>query len=249
VVARIPGRLHPVAGLLHHQHHNQISKLTSTTENQLCEASGGTDPLCAFIVRPLPFSDRSGANFPYNITTVPYNQASVSQTGFDLDMSYALELARLFPETSAMMNFRFIGIYVPSLVSYTGVGGRVLQGAGAGNMPKIKFNLNANYIDGPVNLGARLRFIGPVYYTHDPKIHYAYNGGLQSSSQAYLDLNLSYDVTMDGHDMSFYGGIANVLNSFVFVPNSSEPFEFYPTNQVLYDVVGRYFDVGVRFRL
>jgi outer membrane receptor protein involved in Fe transport len=228
---------------------NQISRVTGATENQVCEASGGTDPLCAFIVRPTSFADRSAASFPFNITTVPYNQASVSQAGFDLDMSYVLDMGRLFDGSAAIAEFRFIGVYIPSLLNYTGLGGRVLQGAGAGNIPKLKFNLNANYMDGPLTLGARLRFIGPVRYSHDPAIHYAYNGGLQAQARAYLDLNLSYDFEIDGTSFTAYGAIANLFNTFVFVPNASEPYEFYPTNQVLYDVVGRYVSAGLRFQL
>jgi outer membrane receptor protein involved in Fe transport len=227
---------------------DQISRITSATENQLCEDSGGTDPLCGLIVRPTPFTDHSPASFPYNITTVPYNQDSVSQTGFDLDMSYRLELDRLSDGMDASLAFRFVGTYIPSILSYTGIGGRVLQGAGASNSPKIKFNFNGNFIEGPLNLGARIRFLGPVYYTHDPAVFYAYNGGLQASSEAYLDLNASYDFVADGHGLTAYGGIANIFNKFVFVPGTGEPFEYYPTNQNLYDVVGRYFTFGLRFR-
>jgi hypothetical protein len=104
-------------------------------------------------------------------------------------------------------------------------------------------------MDGPLTLGARLRFIGPVRYSHDPAVHYAYNGGLQAQAQAYLDLNLSYDFEIDGTSFTAYGSIANLFNTFVFVPNASEPYEFYPTNQVLYDVVGRYVSAGLRFQL
>jgi outer membrane receptor protein involved in Fe transport len=227
---------------------NQISKISSTTENQLCESSGGTDPLCAFIVRPTPFADHTAASFPFNITTVPYNQASVSQTGFDLDMSYQFDMSRVIDDATSSLNFRFIGSYTPSVLTFTGIGGRVLQGAGAGNIPKVKFNLDMAYVDGPLSLGARVRFIGPVDFTHDPTVFYAYNGGLQSHEVAYLDLNASYGFQIDGVKFETFGRIANVFNRFVFVPGTGEPNEYYPTNQALYDMIGRYFSAGVRFR-
>ena len=52
----------------------------------------------------------------------------------------------------------------------------------------------------------------------------------------------------DGVKFETFGRIANVFNRFVFVPGTGEPNEYYPTNQALYDMIGRYFSAGVRFR-
>lgn len=228
---------------------DQITKLSSTTEDQLCEASGGTDPLCQYIVRATPFSDHSAASFPLKVYTVPFNQASISQAGFDLDMSYQMDLDTVFPDATSHMNFRFIGTYIPSILTYTGIGGRIIQSAGAGSTPKVKFNLTANYVDGPMNIGARVRFIGEDRYTHDPTIYYSYNGGVESQPIAYLDLNASYDFNLSGISFTAYGSIENLFNKFVFVPSSGGINEFYPSNQALYDVIGRYYTFGVKFRL
>ena len=177
---------------------NQISKISSTTEDQLCESSGGTDPLCSDIIRATAFSDHTAASFPAYILDVPYNQAAISETGFDLDTTYYLDLSKVLANTDSSLNFRLIGIYIPSILTYTGIGGRIVQSAGAGSTPKVKFNLSGNYVEGPVNLGARLRFIGQVYYSHDPTVFYSYNGDVQSGDVGYLDLNGSHDFTAEG---------------------------------------------------
>jgi iron complex outermembrane receptor protein len=226
---------------------NQIAKLSSQVEDQICQSSGGTDPLCAYIVRPTPFSNMTAASFPTYIVDVPYNQASVSESGFDLDMTYRLELGTFLDAGPASLNFRFIGNYLSSLLQYTGIGGRVIQEAGGGNFPKIKVNFNANYIDGPINIGAGIRVIGPDSYSRDPTVFYQYNGGLEAGAVVYLDLNISRDFQVAGSDFAAYGAIKNVFNTYVFVPNSGLPYEFYPSNEALYDVVGRYFTVGLKF--
>ena len=228
---------------------DQIAKISSTTEDQLCEASGGTDPLCANIVRATPFSDHTAASFPLRIYTIPFNQASVSQTGFDFDMSYRLGLDAIFADATSSMNFRFIGTYIPSILTYTGIGGRIVQSAGAGSTPKIKFNVTANYLDGPINVGARVRFIGEDHFTHDPTLFYAFNNGVASPDRAYIDLNASYDFKLAGVDMQAYLGIDNLTNMFVFVPSTGGINENFPTNQALYDVIGRYYTFGMRFNL
>jgi iron complex outermembrane receptor protein len=56
--------------------------------NQECEASNGTAPSCAFIIRPNPFSDRSAANNMTRVINVQRNQAKVFQSGLDLESAY-----------------------------------------------------------------------------------------------------------------------------------------------------------------
>ena len=49
------------------------------------------------------------------------------------------------------------------------------------------------------------------------------------------------------HDFQAYVGIDNVFNKFVFVPQTGGVNQDYPSNQSLYDVIGRYFTFGIRF--
>lgn len=228
---------------------NQINRLSSLMEDQICEASGGTDRLCAYIVRPTAFSNKTAASFPLYIVDVPYNQASVSETGFDLDIGYRLAMPSLLATDDAGLSLRFVGNYLPSLLQYTGIGGRVIQQAGAGNFPKLKFNFEMTYHDQPLEVGAGVRVIGTNYYSHDPTIFYSYNGGREAGMVGFLDLNASYSFALRGHSVSLYGAVKNAFNTYVFVPSAGLPYEYYPTNEALYNVVGRYFTTGLRFTL
>ena len=80
--------------------------------------------------------------------------------------------------------------------------------------------------------------------TTTPGVYYTDNN---IPAVVYVDLNASYDFKVDGHKFELYGTITNLTNKFVFVPNTGQPTEFYPSQQSLYDVVGRYFVAGLRF--
>jgi len=70
-----------------------------------CENSGGTSPLCALIVRPLPFSDRSAANFPTGLRNTRLNVAEENTHGFDMEVGYRFALHDL----NVSYNFRAAG--------------------------------------------------------------------------------------------------------------------------------------------
>ena len=62
----------------------------------------------------------------------------------------------------------------------------------------------------------------------------------------YVNVNASYDVWRDGdRNLQLFGVINNLFDK---DPPVDAPSSFGPTNNVLYDVVGRYYRVGVRFR-
>jgi iron complex outermembrane receptor protein len=230
---------------------NEIAKLSSANVDTLCQQSNGVSPLCAYIVRPTPFSNMTTASFPTYIDTIPINQGYVRQAGLDLDTSYnlALDNFSLFPDATSSVNFRFVGNYTESILTFAGLGSPVLQSAGAGATPKIKFNFSTNFLDGPVNLGFRIRYIGRDVYSLNPATFYSYNGGVESEPVAYFDLNAAYKFSVDGHQFELYGNINNLFNTFVFAPQGNGINENYPTNMSLYDVVGRDYNLGIRFNL
>ena len=72
-----------------------ISTIAATdgTVQRACDASNGTSPLCDLFTRPLPFSDRSPANFPTQIRITSLNVASLKQSGIDAEINYRFEVA------------------------------------------------------------------------------------------------------------------------------------------------------------
>jgi hypothetical protein len=72
---------------------------------------------------------------------------------------------------------------------------------------------------------------------------------VESEPVAYFDLNAAYKFSYNNYQFELYGNINNLLNTFVFAPQGNGINENYPTNLSLYDVVGRDYNMGIRFNL
>lgn len=231
---------------------DKITTLSTTDLNQRCEDSGGTDTLCQYVLRPLPFSDRTAANFPTNIAQVPFNQASLKTHGFDYEINYRMPLGTLFSDAPSRLDLRLIGNYTPRLISLSSATAAPLRldgtaaGGGSG-VPRHKFTASAQFTEGPLSFGFDVRFIGVMHYTKQPTVFVTNN---RIPSVAYLNANISYDLNLSGHQVTLFATGTNLTDKFVFAPqNNAQPTEFYPTFQSFYDVVGAYFVVGARFKL
>jgi outer membrane receptor protein involved in Fe transport len=65
----------------------------------------------------------------------------------------------------------------------------------------------------------------------------------------YLNASISYEVVDGPKPITIFLSGSNLTDKFVFAPqNNAQPTEFYPSFQSQYDVVGRYFVAGLRFR-
>ncbi|RAK61182.1 TonB-dependent receptor [Phenylobacterium hankyongense] len=222
-----------------------ITKLTTTDLNQQCENSHGTASICQYIVRPLPYSDTSAANFPTNLITVPFNQAMIYMHGIDYEANYRLPLDRFFSSSNARVDLRLIGNYTPSFKAQSGPGVAPVQEAGLVTfIPKNKVNVGATYTDGPLSFGVQARYLGAVTRTTTPGVYYTDN---KIPAVTYVDLNAAYDFEVRGHKFTAYANVTNLTNKFVFMPSTGQPTEFYPSQQSLYDVVGRYYVAGLKF--
>ena len=233
---------------------DRITTLGTTDLNQRCEDSGGTDPLCQYIIRPLPFSNRTAANFPTSIAQLPFNQASVKTQGFDYELNYRLPLKPMLFDEPGHLDLRLIGNYTPKLTSVSStvaaplrLDGTLAGGGGSINgVPRHKFTASTQFTEGPLSFGFDVRFIGVMHYTKQPTVFVANN---RIPATAYLNANISYDIKAGGHDLTLFATGTNLTDHFVFAPQlNAQPTEFYPTFQSLYDVVGAYFVVGARFK-
>ena len=220
---------------------DQITRPNTTLINQLCEDSNGTGPTCEFITRPFPFSDRTARNFPLSIATVPFNQAYSVQEGLDYELSYRT------PAGPGQLDLRFLGNYTKDFTQASSPGAlpTYLAGAAAG-VPKNRWTASADYTWGRWSFGADLRYIGTLYYTKQPNVFVTNN---KLKPVTYLNANVSYDIVEGDNPITVYLSGTNLLDKFVFAPqNNAQPTEFYPSFQSQYDVVGRYFVGGVRFK-
>lgn len=222
-----------------------IANINTNTANQECEVSNGTSPLCANIIRPLPFSNRTPANFPIQTRATAINQAAAYYHGIDWEMSYRVPLDTMF-DTSSRLDLRVIGGYNPTRKTKANEGARPLQAANTGGNPKTKINFVANYANGPFSLNAQARYIGETQRTRDETIFFADN---TVPAITYVDATVGYKFRVAEADLEAFLTVNNLLNKDApFVPSTGQPGINYPTVQGLFDVVGRYYTTGIRFR-
>lgn len=222
-----------------------------------CTLSKGTSPECAFVNRPVNQTDTSAANFPVSVDSVSFNQARTQLYGLDYEVNYHLPMSRIAASWPGRTDFRLVGNWMPSYrvnngpkqptYQMAGVAGAITGSPGAATspVPINKLMASASYYNGPFNIGFDVRYIGSMVETTVPTIHYANNN---IPAVAYVDANVSYDWTVHGRTFTTYLVVNNLLNKQPPMVPYGQPGEFYPTNQQLYDVVGRYFSGGVRFK-
>jgi iron complex outermembrane recepter protein len=225
-----------------------ISTRSNTQLNQDCEDSNGTAPSCALIFRPLPFSDRSPANAVQRVQAVPLNLAQTYTRGIDFDAGYRLPLADLIDGTDAVLTFRVLANYAPSLKQRETVRAQVQQQAGVlnNNNPKLRTTMSVNYANGPVTVNLQRRYIGELVRSNQPNIRYVDN---DVDSEAYYNLAMSYKFEVAEADLEAFVNVNNLFDTAPpLIPFVDQPGLRYPTNQALYDVIGRRYTGGLRFR-
>ena len=102
------------------------------TIQNICEASGGTSPFCDLIIRPLPFSNRTPANFVTSFLSRPENAQSVKTSGFDVEANYATDLG------PGNLSLRLLSTYQPPGIHRSQRGARRRRRA---PLPKTRITL------------------------------------------------------------------------------------------------------------
>lgn len=217
---------------------------------QLCEDAGGTGAACDLITRPLPFSDRTAANFPTSIKTVSLNAAQFVQRGLDVEASYRRPVADGDLTLRLMANYVFTSRDRQlATLPFTERAG-FASGTGSNPpVPELRGTLSARYDTGPWSFYVQERMIGTVKYGNgtSTQIHDEPN----PPAVFYTDLT----VTARPAFAEAYNGEVFLTVTNVFDP---EPVRsaggngggaFVATNLSRYDVIGRAFTFGVRMKM
>jgi outer membrane receptor protein involved in Fe transport len=202
-----------------------------------CTQSSGTHPICANIVRPLGPTNPAPGNTPSSVFIGPVNLGSLQTSGIDVDLGYRTEVGR------GMLSARLLANYLIDYTTDNGVGLR-LQTAGFNNNLKFRLTGTLGYDIG--------RFGSSVQVRYQSKSDQNFNNLVYERrylpAAAYVDLDLRYKLPSLGKDTSVFLHINNLFNKQPISVGQPFPGLVYPTNQVLYDIVGRYFTVGTKFK-
>ena len=203
----------------------------------------GDTQLCAQIRRDPVTQQIVGLSNTY----LNINAAKV--VGTDLEADYGTSLGG-----NRTLTFRLLGGYLGE-ESVSNVGTPVMQEAGTvGNMdlPRVQLNAAVTYTQGPYSAYLSERFIsaGKRQYNDDePLLDGATISTDHVASVYYTDLNLAYTFGLpDSGQMQLFLNITNLLDR---PPPNAPNFAAFdgttPTNESLYDILGRRFVVGFKF--
>ena len=214
----------------------------------------GESVYCQFLVfSPSQF----GGTKPYQINQLPANASSIKTSGLDLQADYVMDLFE------GNLAWALVGNYTSELtqtaigITYDSAGalGSPLSYA-SGNVPKTRGTLSATYSEGPWSGTIQGRFLGGAVLTAGVQglpanitraslsasgvlTQGVGNGGLLDNNNVnpvgYLDMRLSYQWN---DSIQLYGAVDNVTS----VPRPQDG------SNAVYDILGRTWRAGVRFR-
>ncbi|MBU6268700.1 MAG: TonB-dependent receptor [Sphingomonadales bacterium] len=227
---------------------NAIDQLSAQQILTNCTNSGGTDPVCGLITRASP------TTFPTSIRIAPANIAFLNTAGIDFDATYRTPVGN-----KGMLAVRLYANYLSSFDTQQFVGAPILHYAGVSvatsnpaAYPHVRGSLTVDYsndrfgitvseqmigsmrldIPGALPNGAQVNFIdshvGAVFYT-DLTLRGKIDVGAGKSFEPFLTINNLFDRNPP------------------LIPGTT-PGVNLPTNIAVYDIVGRAFTAGVRFK-
>jgi outer membrane receptor protein involved in Fe transport len=178
------------------------------------------------------------------VESSPQNLQSVETRGVDVEVSYRLPLG------AGDLALRGLVTYVDKLRMDDGQTVTELAGstdqptiASIGGQPHWRFNANATYETGPAILSLTGRYVGGgninnAFTSKDLNV-------LEHSGRLYLDLSAQYALIDDDDDrVSLFAAVSNLLDKDPPITGTGG----FATVRSLYDVVGRTYTLGVRFR-
>ncbi len=227
---------------------NAITTINPQTAavQSVCEVSGGTSNLCSLMIRPLPFSDHTAANYPTAVYTEELNAASVRTEGWDFETNYAFDMADIVHDWSGTWTARGLASYQPFVktVQFTGQNYSRLTNSHTRltgflnyTLDKWSFGLEDRWVSG-------FSLVGGV-------VTAAANNWVNPyvPSQNFVDLNVERDFVGGDIDMTGYFTIQNLFNSQPALIGSTTNIGLnYPVSPQGRDIMGRYFTIGVRIK-
>jgi iron complex outermembrane recepter protein len=230
---------------------NAITSIGGATPaiQTICEDSNGASPFCALYIRPLPFANRTAANYPTRILSQSLNAAFQKTEGFDVESNYKFALARLPGALPGDISLRGLVNYQPvyALQQFTG--------APVTLEPVAKTHVTAffNYDVGNWGFAVQDRWLGS--FSRKTVATQVFAAGEERvDPKNYVDLNISKKFTALKAPMTAYLSVQNVFDiGYPTFPTAVNiPGLYYKGVQgastAAYDAIGRYFVFGVRGR-
>jgi len=222
---------------------------TNTQIQNLCEQSNGTSPYCALFIRPLPFSDRSAANYPSSVLTENLNTAYTAIEGSDIEANYHFDLADVQSAWPGSVDLRVLANIQPVNQSQQFTNAALTYAV----MSKGHITGFINYNLGDWTFGLEDRWISSFNRASQPSIIFAQP---RVPSSNYIDIDVERKFGIDDQTYTVYVTVQNLFNELAPLDptTTGAPGIFYPVASGSSggsdaDIMGRYFTIGLRASL
>jgi outer membrane receptor protein involved in Fe transport len=196
----------------------------------------------------------------------PQNFSTETAKGFDIEASYLLHLDTVNSNWAGNLGFRMLAThYISDLLDSGAVGSIPIEQAGmhtGGTPPKWRFESAVNYVLDPVTVALTMRGVSAGVVNSN--FIQCTSGCPASTSNhitvsnnhvdgaTYFDLSTAYKLHMDGSEAELFLSVRNLMNkdaTLLLIGPGNTSFDFPETNNQMYDVLGRVFRAGIRFKM
>ncbi|MDO6415176.1 TonB-dependent receptor [Sphingomonas sp. BIUV-7] len=232
-----------------------IGSLTIQQIVNLCYA--GNTTACALIVRT------PGATNQYDIVNKPLNLASERTKGLDFEGSYRFKVEDVVPGMNGAVSIRGLATHYISYKVNSGLpGSPINERAGAVGLPSWRYQMSIAYMTGPLSLSGTMRGVSssvinnlyvectsscPVSTGDNPTYD-----NIHVAGATYFDLAATFEFGSD-RQYELFLNVRNILNKDPAVvgagPTGYGSWTNNPVAAAQYDVLGRVFRAGFRFKL
>jgi iron complex outermembrane receptor protein len=207
---------------------------------RLCEDSGGTSEYCSLYIRPLPFSDRTPANYPTMILTQGLNAAYNAIRGYDFEMNYRFDLEQLFGGAPGNVALRVLANHQPNDKSIQFANAQPTYGGGT----TTRVTTQINYSAGPWRVNITDRWLDSYEISTLPTQVFV-DPTAKSFNQVDAQVTRSFQAM--GGDMSLYLQVENLFNAEPPITGGGNANPgFGSAIPGGYPVLGRTFAIGLR---
>jgi outer membrane receptor protein involved in Fe transport len=204
-----------------------------------------------------------GATNQFDFVNAPINLAKEDTKGLDLEASYRLNLEDLVSGTSGVFTFRGLATHFLNYTVDSGIpSSLIVERTGTTALPDWRYSFAVNYSNGPLSLSATVRGITDGV-TNNNAIQCSSGcpastterttyDDIYAPAARYLDLATTFKFGPDGQ-FSLFANVRNVFNKDPAIipagPTGYQSWTNYPISAGQYDVLGRVFSAGFRFKM
>ncbi|GGI73052.1 TonB-dependent receptor [Polymorphobacter multimanifer] len=199
----------------------------------------------------------------FEVRTAPLNLASESTRGLDFEASYRFRFEDLTPGTSGTFTIRGLATNYISYTVNPGLPGSIVtERAGAAGLPSWRYQLSVNYQNERLALSGTMRGVSggvqnnnwiecqsgcPTSTGDNPTYD-----DISIAAATYFDLSATYSLG-DNNQFQFFFNVRNIFNKDPAVvpagPTGHPSWWNQPIERSQYDILGRVFGAGIRFRI